>query len=191
MKNPLYHASIGLPMEAALVRILKANDLDRADAPVIIESFWPEALEHLRHMTRVRLCMLLNSVAPPLSLLKAHGYDSYAAVYSPEGMVKIAKFADVVGPETELILPRDAEGRELPPTDFVENAHAAGLQVHVWEVNAENAALPVDLRRGDPKAPGYDGALGDGEAQARRLIAAGVDGIFTDYPDIVWRAEDR
>jgi len=91
----------------------------------------------------------------------------------------------VVGPETELVLPRDSADNSLPPTNFVRNAHAAGLQVHVWQVNAENAALPVDLRRGDPKAPGYAGQLGDAQTQARRLFEAGVDGLFTDYPDLV------
>ncbi|HEY0283048.1 MAG TPA: glycerophosphodiester phosphodiesterase family protein [Rhizomicrobium sp.] len=191
LKNPVYHAGIGLPMETELVKILQANGLDSADAPVFIESFWPDALMKLRGLTKVRLTFLMNSVAPPESILKAYGYDSYADVYSPAGLAKIARFADAVGPETELILPRGADGRSLAPTRFIEDAHKAGLAVHVWSLNAQNAALPLELRRGDPAAPGYAGALGDGAALAKQLFDLGADGLFTDQPDIAIAGRDQ
>lgn len=50
-----------------------------------------------------------------------------------------------------------AAGRDLVDAEFVAAAHAAGLFVHVWTV--------------------------DDQALMRRLIAAGVDGIFTNHPD--------
>lgn len=191
LKNPGYHAAIGLPMERALVEALQAADLNRRDAPVIIQSFWPQALIALRPLTPVRLMFLINSVAPPEEILRANGIRAWSDVYSAEGLQRIAAFADIVGPETELIFPRDAEGRSLPATAFVANAHAAGLPVHVWSVNAENHHLPLQLRRGDPAEPGYDARPGDAAALVRALAAAGVDGLFTDHPDIAVSALGR
>jgi glycerophosphoryl diester phosphodiesterase len=134
---------------------------------------------------------LINSVAPPEDILRANGIRAWSDVYSAEGLKRIASFADIVGPETELIFPRDADGRSLPATGFVADAHVAGLLVHVWSVNAENPHLPLELRRGDPSEPGYDGRLGDAATLVRALAAAGVDGLFTDHPDVAITALAR
>ncbi|HEY0682590.1 MAG TPA: glycerophosphodiester phosphodiesterase [Steroidobacter sp.] len=191
LKNPNYHASIGLPMERKLVEALAANDLNRRDAPVFLQSFWPQALQSLRQLSPVRCVFLINSVSPPAEILKANGIAAWSDVYSPEGMRKIASFADGVGPELDLLLPRDHEGRLTAPTKFVTDAHTAGLVVHPWSVSAENPALPTDLRRGNSSASGYQAKLGDAEKYFRALFALGVDGIFTDYPDIAVRARRR
>lgn len=191
LKNPGYHTSIGLPMERVLVDTLQAAGLNRADAPVIIQSFWPQALVALRPLTPVKLMFLLNSVAPPEEILRANGVAAWSDVYSAEGLKRIATFADIVGPETELIFPRDAQGRSLPATSFVADAHAAGLKVHSWSVNAENSYMPLELRRGDPAESGYEGRLGDAATLVRALAAAGVDGMFTDQPDITLAALGR
>lgn len=191
LKNPGYHASIGLPMEQALVDALQVADLNTRDAPVIIQSFWPQALVALKPLTPVRLMFLLNSVSPPEDILRANGISAWSDVYSAEGLKRIATFAEIVGPETGLIFPRDPGGRSLPATTFVADAHAAGLLVHVWSVNAENPYLPLELRRGDPSEPGYDGRPGDAATLVRALAAAGVDGLFTDHPDIAVSALGR
>lgn len=191
LKNPNYHASIGLPMERKLVEILAANDLNRRDAPVFLQSFWPQTLQALRKLTPVRCVFLINSVAPPAEILRANGIKAWSDVYSPAGLRNIATFADGVGPELDLLLPRDKDGRLMPPTAFVSDAHAAGLLVHPWSVSAENPALPADLRRGDPRAPGYQATLGDADEYFRALFAMGIDGIFTDHPDIAVRARPR
>jgi glycerophosphoryl diester phosphodiesterase len=54
-------------------------------------------------------------------------------------------------------VPEYAEGRHIVTPRFIRAAHNLGLEVHVWTVNALE-----DLRR---------------------LIALGVDGLVTDYPD--------
>jgi glycerophosphoryl diester phosphodiesterase len=191
LKNPNYHASIGLPMERKLVETLTANDLNRRDAPVFLQSFWPQTLRALRKLTPVRCVFLINSIAPPADILRANGIAAWADVYSPAGMRDIASFADGVGPELDLLLPRDGDGRLMTPTEFVKDAHAAGLLVHPWSVSAENPAMPTDLRRGEPGEPGYQARLGDADKYFRALFALGVDGIFTDYPDIAVRARQR
>ena len=62
---------------------------------------------------------------------------------------------------------------------LVERAHDAGLAVHAWTFRSENAFLPPELRDGTAKA-GY----GDAAAEYARFRALGVDGVFTDHPDL-------
>jgi glycerophosphoryl diester phosphodiesterase len=185
LKNPDYFRSIGLPMEKPLIDVLARNGLNTPDAPVIIQSFWPSALITLRQLTPIKLMFLVNSQPPPESILVANHIAKWSDVWSPDGLKKIAGFADIVGPETQIILPRDKDDRSLPPSDVVANAHAAGLKVHVWSVNPENLDLPVDLRCGDPATPGFDNRLGDVQTEARRLFAVGIDGAFSDAPDML------
>lgn len=185
LKNPDYFRGLGLPMEKSLIDVLTANGLNTSDAPVIIQSFWPSALMTLRQLTPIKLMFLVNSQAPPASVMAANHIANWSDVWSPDGLKRIAAFADIVGPETQIILPRDTDGRSLPPSAFVANAHAAGLSVHVWSVNPENQDLPLDLRCGDPAAPTFPHQPGDVATQARRLFAQAVDGAFSDAPDVL------
>jgi glycerophosphoryl diester phosphodiesterase len=68
---------------------------------------------------------------------------------------------------------------------LVRDAHAAGLLVHVWTLQAENAFLPAGLRRGAEAA-----ARGDMAALATLFLKAGVDGYFTDHPALGVAARD-
>jgi glycerophosphoryl diester phosphodiesterase len=104
-----------------------------------------------------------------------------------DGLAEIATYADGVGPEKSYVIPRDAAGNLDPAnvTDFVRNAHAAGLKVHPYTFRAENTFLPVNLRSStDPNA------RGDLEAEIRAFLAAGIDGFFTDHTDAGVRARD-
>ena len=80
----------------------------------------------------------------------------------------VAAYADAVGPAKALV-----------DRAFVRAAHAAGLLVHPWTFRAENRFLPAELRSGDDPA-----AHGDLAAELRHFIALGVDGVFTDFPDV-------
>jgi glycerophosphoryl diester phosphodiesterase len=105
---------------------------------------------------------------------------------TPQGLAEIATYADGVGPHHALVIPRDSTGHLLEPTDMVDDAHARGLFVHAFTMRDENKFLPADFRVGtDPKA------LGDAIGEAQRFFDAGVDGIFTDFPDTgVFARED-
>jgi glycerophosphoryl diester phosphodiesterase len=81
-------------------------------------------------------------------------------------------------------VPRDSANRLLAPTTLVRDAHHAGLLVHPWTFRRENDFLPEDFRQGDPDSPLYRAAPGDLPAELRLFYQLGVDGVFSDNPDV-------
>jgi glycerophosphoryl diester phosphodiesterase len=164
MKHPAYFAGLGLALEARLADALKANDLNSATAPVFVQCFEVEPLKAIGKLTRARRVMLVARGPAPVDVSTAAGIKAIAA------------FAEGLGPEWPLVLPTDGEALGAP-TSLVRDAHAAGLAVHPWTVRAENAFLPKSLQRGANPA-----AHGDAQAVLKALYAAGVDGVFSDFP---------
>jgi glycerophosphoryl diester phosphodiesterase len=163
-KHPAYFESVGLPLEEPLVKALERRGLREKDAPVFLQSFEAGSLRKLRKMTGLRLVQLLEDRA---------SYD----------LATIAAYADAVGPNKNLVIPRGPDGRLGAPSSLVREAHRRGLAVHAWTFRAENSFLPKELRVGDDP-----GRRGDLEGELARFLAAGIDGFFTDQPDIGVRA---
>ncbi|ODT63674.1 MAG: glycerophosphodiester phosphodiesterase [Phenylobacterium sp. SCN 69-14] len=162
MKHPTYMASLGLPLEPRLADALKAGGLDSRTAPVFVQCFEPEPLKAFSQLSKARRIQLVGQDRPQM--------------VSAEGLKAVAAYADGVGPDWPLVVPT-RDGRLNPPSALVADAHAAGLAVHPWTVRAENRYLPATLRKGDDPA-----AHGDVQAVFKALYAAGVDGVFTDFP---------
>jgi len=76
-----------------------------------------------------------------------------------------------IGVAKSLVYPRDATGSIGMPTALVEEAHALGLTVHAWTFRAEDGFLPSNLRGQLPR-------------ELELFFAAGVDGVFSDSPDV-------
>jgi glycerophosphoryl diester phosphodiesterase len=94
---------------------------------------------------------------------------------TPEGLAAVARYADAIGVEKAMVIPRTADNGLASPTRLVADARKAGLAVHVWTFRPENYFLPKELRVGaDPVA------RGDGVAEIRAYLAAGIDGLFSD-----------
>ena len=177
MKHASYFASIGLPMEARLADALKTNGLDSPTAPVFIQCF-----DVLPLKTIMTLCK-----APRVQLVEPNGGPTdvtlrYKDMVTASGLKTIATYATGVGPDWSMVIPT-VDGDIGPPTALVKDAHAAGLTVHPWTVRAENVFLPPKRRVGtDPSAHG------DVDAVYKALYAAGVDGLFSDFPGLAVKA---
>jgi len=154
-KHPSYFRGIGLPLEERLLASLDKAGWNRKESPVFIQSFEVGNLRELRKKTAVRIVQLVTS----------------AAAVDAAGLKEIAGYADGIGPEKRLVVPVNPDGSLLPPTDLVARAHAAGLLVHAWTLRADKQFLPA----------GYNGRP---EAEFEQFRALGVDGVFTDFPDI-------
>lgn len=158
-KNPSYFKSLGLDFEAPLLEILGRYGYGEKGSPVYIQSFEKEILERLRGKTELPLIMLLYPRRED---------DPEAGPMEPQiRLEEAARLADGVGPAKSLLITED--GRD---SGFVAAAHALGLAVHPWTFRADR--------------------LPDGTASAEEefltYFRLGVDGVFTDFPDLGRRA---
>ena len=177
-KHPSYFASIGLPLEKPLVEVLRRNKMTQRNAPVVIQSFETANLRELDKMIDVRLVQLLDAAGRPYDFTVSGDTRTYRDLATPTGLKWIARYADGIGANKNLIVPRDSAGKLLDPTTVVRDAHKEKLVVHAWTFRAENQFLPVDFRIGtDPNA------RGDIQAEYELFYRLGLDGVFTDHPD--------
>lgn len=183
-KHPTYFRGIGLPMEDALVRLLEREDLVGATRKLFIQSFEVEGLRNLKRLTNKPLVQLLDDSDAPYDYLAKGDRRTYADLATPEGLAEIAGYADGIGVHKTLMIP--PRGSCLgTPTTLIAEAHAAGLIVHGWTFRAENFFLPGEFKR-----PGGDAAPGDLAGEITAFLAQGMDGLFTDQPDVGARARD-
>jgi glycerophosphoryl diester phosphodiesterase len=178
LKHPSYFVSIGLPMEPPLIATLTANGLMEADSPILIQCFEIDALRSLDQATDAPLLQLMSPLGGPAD----HPGRSYAAMATREGLAEIATYADAIGVETAMIIPRTPTGAAGEATALVADAHAAGLRVIVWTFRAEDIFLPTEFRGGE------DHGIGDLGGWLRRFYRLGVDGVFSDFPGVAVRS---
>ena len=143
------------------MQALTEAGLNRASAPVFIQSFEVTNLMKLNTMTEVPLIQLIGGMAD--DKIEAMGLDG------------VASYADGIGPAKGMIIPVDREGHTGKPTDLVARAHAAGLMVHPYTFRPEPEFLPVHYG-------------GDAAAELCAFAGLGIDGLFTDTPDIALKA---
>jgi len=184
-KHPTYFRKLGLALEPPLVRALNEHGLNRPGAKVFVQSFEVGNLKAMDAQLRVPLVQLIASSGQPYDFAESGDPRSYADLIKPGGLKEVAEYADGLGPDKKLVIRWNADQTLGEPTSLVPDAHAAGLQVHPWTFRAENTFLPADYRSSDD--PAAYGRIVD-ELQA--YFELGVDGVFTDHPDIAVEARD-
>jgi glycerophosphoryl diester phosphodiesterase len=177
LKKPSWTAERGLPMTELVAAELRRLDAAGPDGPVVLQSFDAAALRSLRED--------LGDDGPQLLQL-VDDLPEDDLLVSPAGLREVSTYAQGIAPSRHRILRRDEEQTLVGISGLVREAHRAGLTVLPWTLRAENAYLPRHLRRGTDPA-----ALGDGEGEARLLLALGVDGLISDHPDIAVRAREE
>ena len=191
-KHPAWHHDLGLGFERKLVDTLNKYGLNRANAPVYIQSFELSNLKELKKITKVPLIYLLDAddVAKDGSVVTIHPYDfvksgdprTYADMLKPENLREIARYANGIGPWKVYVASyrTDADGttHRLPANDLVKQAHALNLKVHLYTFRNEPKHLTTD-DKGDP----YN--------EYAAFFATGIDGLFSDYTDTAVASRDR
>jgi glycerophosphoryl diester phosphodiesterase len=177
-KHPTYFDSIGLSLEEPLARTLRRNGWAHKNAPVFVQSFEVANLVELDRMIDVPLVQLASDTGKPYDFVVTGDLRTYADLLTPAGLRFVSTYAEGLGPNKNLVIPRDAQGRLTEPTNLVGDAHAAGLVVHSWTFRNENSFLPVELRSSDDPAE-----YGDALREYELFFRVGVDGLFSDNPD--------
>lgn len=178
-KHPTYFRSIGLGLEAPLVKALKAAGWDKAESPVFIQSFEIANLKDMRAMIDVPLVFLYDEPGMrPYDFVAANDKRTYADLMKPEELKAIAAFAKGIGPWKRLIVGENPDKTLKAPNSLIEDAHKAGLVVHPYTFRNEPRYL----------APEYKG---DPEAEYIQFFKLGVDGVFSDFSDTAVKARDK
>jgi glycerophosphoryl diester phosphodiesterase len=177
-KHPSYFASIGKPLEPALVDELSGAGLNHEGAPVFVQSFETTNLRKLHDELDVPLVQLLSAEGAPADLVAAGDPRTYADLVTPTGLADIATYAAGIGPDKNMVIARNPDDTLGAPTSLVPDAHAVGLLVHPYTFRNENQFLPANLR-----SAGGPADYGDVFAEYTAFFAAGVDGVFADNPD--------
>jgi glycerophosphoryl diester phosphodiesterase len=184
-KHPTYFASIGLDLQTPLVQQIRSAGLDTEQAPLFIQSFELTMVQQLRHRFGVRapLVFLTSARGAPYDLASAGDPRTYADLTTADGLGRIAATVNGIGPDKRQIIPLNVDGTLGRPTSLVGDAQEAGLLVHAYTFRAENTFLPLNFRVGAEPT-----AYGRAVSEQVRFLQTGIDGLFTDQPDLGVRA---
>jgi len=172
IKHPSHFRRLGLPLEELLTeRLVALGVASTGDQPcqVMVQSFEPSSLRRLAVMTRVPLVQLIDTDGVPNDFHGTGDRRTFADLVEPAGLREISTYAQVLAPHKDLVIPRTASGALGEPTGLVDQAHRAGLAVHLWTFRAERRFLPTGL---------------DLAGELARFADTGVDGVFADHPDV-------
>ncbi|XP_059049300.1 uncharacterized protein LOC131844431 isoform X2 [Achroia grisella] len=181
IKHGTHFQRLGLAMEKPLVDILHKNGYTGPEAPIYIQSFEVNNLKELKNLTELRLIQLYGS-----RLLRPYDQSvlgtnlTYGEMATIQGLRNVAKYAHAVGPEKNYVIPRTLQNNLGVPTDFVSDAHTAGLKVHPYTFRSENRYLPSEFQSNDTSPA----AIGNVKGEINAFLNAGIDGLFADQPDV-------
>jgi len=164
IKSPAFFHAEGKDLGSAVIAVLRNYGYTTRSDKVFVQTFDFEELKRLRHE-------VLPALGVDLKLVQLlDGGAENAWMQTAEGIREIARHADGLGPEKGMIIAYNAPFHDLRISDLVSHAHAQGLQVHPYTFRLDEGQVP-------PYARDFDHLL------ALFYEQAGVDGVFTDFPD--------
>ncbi len=166
IKAPEFHKKHNKDPASTLLKMLKHHGFKEATDPVFIQSFDSKTLKKLRyqHKTRLRLIQLIGENHWRLS------DTDFTYLKSEKGLNEVSKYADGIGPwMNQLVTGVDLSGN-FQITNLVKNARRKDLLIHSYTFRADR--LPDYVSNFDELLDIF-------------LNEVGVDGIFTDFPDLV------
>jgi glycerophosphoryl diester phosphodiesterase len=183
-KHPSFHLELELPLEERLLEALRKRKLDRPDGPVFIQSFESANLQYLRARTKLPLVQLVedgellyDASGHRIVGVRIRQFDDKRGGATPQTLEDVAKYANALGPSKRSIM-RDVGGSQLLQTTLIEQAHAAGLRVHAYTFRTEPKTLAPEYRN-------------DPQLEYRQFYALGIDGVFSDFPDVALSARKQ
>ena len=209
IKHSTYHKALGLPLEAPLVRVLRAAGWDHRDAPVFIQSFEQSNLKELRRMTRIRLVQLIdaNDVNADGSLDYTAPFDrpfdwtasgdpkllarTFGFLVTEDGLREVATYADGIGPWKRYIvssaavdLNHDGKVGDENGDGNVDEADRVLLAPTnvVQRAHAHGLLVHTWTFRNEQKRL-VSNYAGNPVNEYLQFYQLGVDGVFADFAD--------
>lgn len=169
IKRPAWHKGEGVDIAPLLLRDLEKFGYRGKQAEAYIQCFDADETERLRHD--------LGTGLPLIQLIGENDWQEsptdFSALLTADGIDAVSRFADGIGPFFEQLY-TISNGRPVS-SGITEMAHNAGLLVHPYTF------------RSDSLAPGFSSFK---EMLGFAVDSLLVDGLFTDFPDVVRRFVD-
>jgi glycerophosphoryl diester phosphodiesterase len=153
--RPAYFAGAGLPIEARLADLVRANGYNSPAAAMLVQAHESAALQALGPPCRVRRLKILDGSDAPADEALAR----FAEATSPAGLAKIRAYAEAVVAADGLLVSPSGPGVADP--GMAGRAHAAGLQAFVRSSGARERLTAI-------VGTGFDGLITVDVAQAIR-----------------------
>lgn len=168
IKRPHWHRQEGFDISAAVLQVLAEHGYENADDPIFLQCFDAGELLRVRNEfdCRMRLVQLIGENS------WAETETDYDYLKSESGLAELAKTVDAIGPWVNQLYTVDPVAGKPASTGLTESAHESGLLVHPFTFRADD--LPPGFRCFEDMVHFFTGDLG-------------VDGLFTDFPDRVYR----
>ena len=194
-KHPTFFQQQGINTSQILADTLKAENFTDPSR-IFIQSFEVANLKALKNTIMptagidIPLVQLFGGSGRPYDFVVSGDTRTYTDISTPAGLTEIATYAKGIGPNKQRIIPqltvdanKDGTADDLngdgqisdgdrvlgTPTTLIQDAHKAGLIVHLYTLRNDEFFLP-DTYKNDPGA------------EFRKFIDLGVDGFFTDFP---------
>ena len=174
LKHPTYFKAQNLDLVPLLVAVLKKREYSKKDSLIYVQSFELDALKRLKKLLPVKTVFLIGGPTEvPYDFVVANDSRNYLVLVSFEsGLKEIAQSADALGPHKDYIIQKDSAGKMMP-SKLVKLAHAQGLKVFPYTFRSDTLR---EEYKGDPLA------------EYQLAYTAGVDGVFSDFPDVAVQA---
>jgi glycerophosphoryl diester phosphodiesterase len=204
-KHPTFHVDLGLPLEDKLLEVLNAEGLNKADSPVIIQSFESANLQALRTKTPVRLVQLIDAegitVEGSLAVTgpKDRPYDftvkndprTYLDLLTDQGLAFIKTYADGVSPWKRYIvssagvdMDKDGKADDVNGDGAVDDGDRTSLPPSDLIARAHAVGLFVHTWTFRTEAIFLSKDYNkDPAAEYKQFYGLGIDGVFSDFPD--------
>lgn len=178
IKAPWFHHQEGKDIAASTLKVLKEYGYTSKQDKVYLQCFDANELKRIKNELEPEMGMDLNLVQliaytdwNETQQKQADGKwvnYSYDWMFKPGAMAQIAQYADGIGPDYHMLVAEGSKPGAVKLTAMVKEAHASHLQVHPYTVRAD-------------QLPEY--ATNVNQLYDLLYHQAGVDGLFTDFPD--------
>ena len=171
IKQPNWHRKQGHDISSIVLPILERFGYRSKDDPCWLQCFELTEVKRIRAELgwQGRLVMLLSGGG------KGKDGTDFPHLRTAAGLAELAPIVDAIGPSIDSIVTgKSPKDRQI--SDLVKHAHAANLAVHPYTLRVDG--LPKTVSSAD-------------DLMNLLFLDAGVDGLFTDFPDVMvtWLAE--
>ncbi|MDH5434405.1 MAG: glycerophosphodiester phosphodiesterase [Gammaproteobacteria bacterium] len=180
IKSPWFHRFEGKDITTAVLQTLKQYGYQNKSDKVFLQCFDANELFKIKNEIMPALDMDLKLV----QLIAMNDWDEtmtidgdklipydYHWMFESGAMEKISEYADGIGPWFPMLVDVESQPDDLKISHMVKEAHQAGMVVHPYTFRTDEGHIP-------PFAKDFNDMLDIYFNQV------GVDGVFTDYPDL-------